>query len=224
MTFGILNLNTSFVLMGILGCTTVLSYFTIVDGLLLGDLIFIAKFFLVIIMLINLFLINFIVLKFRLICITNTSVFICYPFRFLIISSNLKKINGIKWSNYIDTKVIFYRQLFFKTEEGKSITICDKEFENLDSIAKAISKDLMKSKKLKEFNIKRAKTNQSNQFLNVLFAIFLTCAIIYISFKVEIWNDIKLTFIGIILTATILLLISNIRRYLTYKKIMANSC
>lgn len=61
MKFGLVNINTLFVVLGILICSSVLSYISIFEGLLFGDLILIAKFFLVLIILINIIVIAFII-------------------------------------------------------------------------------------------------------------------------------------------------------------------
>ena len=223
MKCSIININTLLVVLTILIGSSVLSYVSIFDGLLLSDLIFIAKIFLVVIILINIILIGFIIYKFRLIIITKREIFIIYPFRFLIIRSELKKIKNIKWSSFIDAKGIYYRKLTFKTENDISIAICDKEFENVDFIAKSINPNIVDYEKFDKLNIERAKSNKSTQLYNVIFAIFLTCCVIYTSLKMANWNSTKLMYVGLLSIFTITILYFNVKKYLTYKKTAANS-
>ena len=218
MKFSIININTLLVVLIILICSSILSYISIFDGLLFSDLILIAKFFLVVIIMINIFLMGFIIYKFRLITITNRKIFIVYPFRFLIIKSNLEDIRNIKWSNYIDAKAIYYRKLSFKTVNNKTITLCDKEFENLDFMAKSINTNIIDNRKIHKLNLERATSNKSTQLLNVFFAIFLTCVIIYVSIKMTNWNSTKLFWVGFLSFLTLNILCFNVKKYLTYKK------
>jgi hypothetical protein len=162
-------------------------------------------------------MIGFVIYKFRVITIYSNEIRIIYPFRFLIIESRIDKLKGIKWSNYIDTKAVYYRKLSFKTENNKTITICDKEFENLDFLAKSLNFDV-ENKNLKKLNIERAKANKSNQFINVVFAIFLSCSLIYIAANMETWNYIKTIFYSITSIIVVFFLIFNIKKYLIYKK------
>jgi hypothetical protein len=217
MKFSLTNVNAFFIVIIILICSSILSYISIFNGLLFSDLILVAKFFLVIIILVNIFMIGFVIYKFRVITIYSNEIRIIYPFRFLIIESRIDKLKGIKWSNYIDTKAVYYRKLSFKTENNKTITICDKEFENLDFLAKSLNFDV-ENKNLKKLNIERAKANKSNQFINVVFAIFLSCSLIYIAANMETWNYIKTIFYSITSIIVVFFLIFNIKKYLIYKK------
>lgn len=217
MKFSLININTFFVVIIILICSSILSYISIFNGLLLGDLILIAKFFLVVVILLNIFIVGFIIYKFRIITIFSNEMFIIYPFRFLIIKSRKDNIKGIKWSNYIDAKAVYYRKLSFKTEKNKTITICDKEFENLDYIAKSLSLDV-ENKNLKRLNIDRAKANKSNQFINVLFAFFLFLSLIYVAVNIETWNFKKTIFFITTSIIAVFFLIFNIKKYLIYNK------
>lgn len=222
MKFSLINVNTFFIIVFILLCSSILSYISIINGLLFNDLILIAKFFLVILILINIFVVGFVIYKFRIIIIYTNKMFIIYPFRFLVVKSRLDKLKAIKWSNYIDTKAVYYRILKFKTENNKTITFCDKEFENLDFIAKSLNFDF-KNKKLENLNIERAKANKSNQFINVLFAIIFFCFSIYIALNMETWNYLRTIFYFVILIIAVFFLISNVKKYLIYKKTIANS-
>ena len=217
MKFSLINVNTFFVVIIILVCTSFLSYNSIFDGLFFSDLILVAKFFLVIIILINIFTIGFVIYKFRVIIIYSNQMLIVYPLRFLTIKSSIDKLKGLKWGNYIDTKAIYYRKLTFKTENNKTITFCDKEFENLDFLAKSLRFDL-ENKNLKRLTIERAKANKSNQFSNVLVATFLTCSMIYAAVNMETWNDVKIIFFSIISIIVIPFLIFNIKKYFMYNK------
>lgn len=222
MKFSIININTLFAVILILTSSSVLSYISIFGEILFGDLIWIGKFFLMVIVLINIFSLGFIIYKLRLIAVTNREIFIIYPLRFSIKKSKREEIKDIKWNKYIDARAIYYRQLSFKTEDGKSISICDKEFENLDAIAKSMGLNIKDNKKIEKLNIERAEANKFNQLINVLFAIFLTCSLIYISVKMETWNYKKIIFIGITSILMILLLVSNVGKYLMYKKTPTN--
>jgi hypothetical protein len=217
MKFSLINVNTFFVVIIILICSSILSYISIFNGLLFNDLILVAKFFLVIIILINIFIIGFVIYKFRVITIYSNEMFLIYPFRFLIIKSRIDKIKGIKWSNYIDTNAVYYRKLTFKTENNKTITICDKEFENLDFLAKSLNFDV-ENKNLEKLNVERAKANKSNQFINVVFAIFLSCSLIYVAANMETWNYNKTIFYSITSIIVVFFLIFNIKKYSIYNK------
>ena len=217
MKFSLINVNTFFVVIFILICSSILSYISIINELFFSDIILIAKFFLIIIILINIFMIGFVIFKFRVIVIYTNEMFLVYPFRFLIIKSRIDRLKGVKWSNYIDAKAVYYRKLTFKTENNKTITICDKEFDNLDFLAKSLSFNV-ENKNLEKLNIERAKANKSNQFFNVVFAIFLTCSLIYIAANMETWNYTKTIFYSITSIFVILFLIFNIKKYLIYDK------
>ncbi|KFC18693.1 hypothetical protein IO90_16975 [Chryseobacterium sp. FH1] len=218
MKFGIININTLFVVLIILICSSILSYISIFKGLIYGDLILIAKFFLALIILINLFIIAFIIFRFRLIIITNRDIFILHPFRFLIIKTKVDRIKKLNWSSYVDSKAIYYRQFTFKTESNQSIILCDKEFENLDYIVQSLSQNTLANKKNYQLNFERAKSNKTTQFYNLVFTIFLICSLVFVTIKMENWNNNNLFSIGLFLMFTIIMFYFNLKKYLTYKK------
>lgn len=218
MKFGLVNINTLFVVLGILICSSVLSYISIFEGLLFGDLILIAKFFLVLIILINIIVIVFIIYRFRLIIITSLDIFIIYPFRFLIIKTKLNKIKNLNWSSYIDSKANYYRQLTLSIEGKKSVSLCDKEFENLDYIANSISQKTVANKKIHQLNIERAKSNKVTQLFNLIFIFFLICSLTFIIIKMENWNYNKAISIGLFAVFVVIMFYFNLKKYLTYKK------
>lgn len=218
MKFGLININTLFVVLGILICSSILSYISIFRGLLFGDLIFIAKFFLAVLILINIIVIALVIYRFRLIIITNQSILIIYPFRFLVVKSKLNKIKNINWTSYIDSKAIYYRQLTFNTEKNKSISLCDKEFENLDYIAKSIGQSTIANKKAQQLNIERAKSNKTTQFYNLIFGSFLICSLAFVTVKMENWSFHKSILIALFSIFTVIMFYFNLKKYLTYKK------
>jgi len=219
MKFSITNINTLLIILATLIGSSVVSYISIFEGLLVSDLILIAKVFLLLIILINVFLIVFIIYKFRLIIITIHEIYIIYPFRFFIITSKLEKIRNIKWSSFIDQKGIYYRQITFKTGNDKSISLSDKEFENLDSLVNAITSKMMENKKIDKLNVDRAKSNKSMQLFNLLFSIFLFCSTIYIFVKMINWNSTKLIIVGFASILTGNTIYFNLKKYLTYRRI-----
>lgn len=218
MKFGLININTFFVVLGILICSNVLSYLSLFKGLLFRDLILIAKFFLAVLILINIIVIAFVIYRFRLIIITKQSILIIYPFRFLIIKTKLNKIKNLSWNSYIDSKAIYYRQLTFNTENNKSIILCDKEFENLDYIAKSICQSTIANKKVHQLNIERAKSNKTTQFYNLIFTSFLICSLAFVTVKMENWSFHKSISIALFSIFTIIMIYFNSKKYLTYRK------
>lgn len=218
MKLGIININTFFVVLIILICSSILSYISIFKGLLYGDLIWIAKFFLALMILINIFVIAFIIFKFRLLIITNRDIFILYPFRFLLLKTKIDKIKNLSWKSYVDSKAFFYRQLTFRTESNKSISLCDKEFENLDYISQSLGQNTIANKKIQQLNIQRAKSNKETQFYNLVFTIFLICSLVFVTIKMENWTINKSFSIGLFSIFTFIMFYFNLKKYLTYKK------
>ena len=219
MKFGIINISTLFIVLIILICSSILTYISIFKGLFLhGNLIFIAKFFLALIILINFFTIAFIIFRFRLIIITNRDIFIFYPFRFLIIKTKMDKIKNLNWSSYTDSKAIYFRQLTFETESNKSINLCDKEFENLDYISQALGHNTFANKKVEQLNFERAKSNKATQFYNLICIIFLICSLVFVTIKMENWNNNTSIMLGLFSIFTFIMFYFSLKKYLIYKK------
>jgi hypothetical protein len=121
---GIFNINTLLITLLLLSSTSTLTYISFQN-----NLSFSSPFLYVFIQLISLAFFVFFVSKLRWVWVTKKCIYICYPLRFKLIKSDLKKIRSIKWR--IDNSVdgIYYRQFSFITENQKSIILDDLEMD-----------------------------------------------------------------------------------------------
>jgi hypothetical protein len=209
---GIFNINTLLITLLLLSSTSTLTYVSFQN-----NLSFSSPFLYVFIQLISLAFFVFFVSKLRWVWVTKKCIYICYPLRFKLIKSDLKKIRSIKWR--IDNSVdgIYYRQFSFITENQKSIILDDLEFENLDQLTNFIShqlKDINFNHNLKKINYKRAINNKIIQLFNLIFASFSTIFLLYKFYTIEIWNT------KIWIVVSVISIICLLWLYLNYKKFM----
>jgi hypothetical protein len=179
----------------------------------------------VIILPLNIATIAFVIYKYRWVWVTNKCIYIHYPLRFQLIKSDLNKISSIKWRENISAKGIFYRQFCFKTENLKSIVLDDMEFENLDQLTNFIShqlKDINFNHNLKKINYKRAINNKINQLFNLIFASISTIFLLYISYKIEIWNTKIWIVVSVISLICLFWLYLNYKKFILYLKTIKN--
>ena len=224
MRFSIHNINSFSNILFVLVLLSGLNYGTITSNLF-HEAIFLLKIWLIFFMLMNVFVIIFVIYKFRVIIVSEEYITIVYPLKLQIIKHELSRIKKTNWSSFIPYNSIYYRKVTLYIENQKPLELTDREFENLDSLANLIPsvKNDSNNAKLKEINFERAENNKSEQFNSLLFLSFLLFAIICVSINMEEWSNIKVVVIVVLSSFLVLLLGFNLKRYLLYKKTSANS-
>ena len=148
-----------------LGCGGTLSYMTISKHLFSGDLIFIAKFFVGLLIIITIGVLGFLLVKFRILLITKQKMIVLNPFILRLKTTDLKNINKYKWTNW-DIKATVFRTIEIKLNNGDKIKISDFEFENFDYLVTKLP-GKTDSKEKSEVDLKQAKANLSNMAFNI---------------------------------------------------------
>jgi len=138
---------------------------TISKHLFSGDLIFIAKFFVGLLIIITIGVLGFLLVKFRILLITKQKMIVLNPFILRLKTTDLKNINKYKWTNW-DIKATVFRTIEIKLNNGDKIKISDFEFENFDYLVTKLP-GKTDSKEKSEVDLKQAKANLSNMAFNI---------------------------------------------------------
>jgi len=162
---GLNNIFTILWFLIMLGCGGTLSYMTISKHLFSGDLIFIAKFFVGLLIIITIGVLGFLLVKFRILLITKQKMIVLNPFILRLKTTDLKNINKYKWTNW-DIKATVFRTIEIKLNNGDKIKISDFEFENFDYLVTKLP-GKTDSKEKSEVDLKQAKANLSNMAFNI---------------------------------------------------------
>lgn len=195
-------------------CGGTLTYFAFDKNLFTGDLVFIAKFFVGLFILITLGILFYFLYKFRLLIIDSQKIISIHPFWFKKQRIDLTKIKKLKLENFFAFREIVYRKIEITDTNGK-LEINDLEFENFEKLTSELNFDRNKKE---EIDLEQAKSNLSNLKFNVY---ILSGLLIFLVFN-TIWNK---GFHPIILAFFIcigILLYGSIKRKTKYKRIIKN--
>ena len=194
----------------ILICGGTLTYFSFDQSLFTSDLVFIAKFFVGLIILITAVTLFYLFYKFRVLIIDNNKIISIHPFRLKKDKIDLTKIKKLKLENFFAFKGTVYRKVKI-TGSNTTLEINDLEFENFEKLTSELKID---KKKKKEIDLEQAKSNFSNTNFNVYvlsgFLIFLVLNTVWNS-QIHLINLIFFICIG-------LLLYASVKRRVDYKR------
>lgn len=211
MKIGINNIFTSFWFSLILICGGTLTYFSFDRNLFTSDLIFIAKFFIVLIILITIGILFYFVYKFRILIIDNKKIISVHPFWFKQEKIDLTKIKKLKLENFFAFRGTVYRKIKI-TDSNGTMEITDLEFENFEKLTSKLKVD---EKKKKEIDLEQAKSNFSNINFNVY---VLTGLLIFLVLN-TVWNSRFHLITIVFFFYTGLLLYASVKRRIQYKQI-----
>lgn len=211
MKIGINNIFTSFWFSLILICGGTLTYFSFDRNLFTSDLIFIAKFFIVLIILITIGILFYFVYKFRILIIDNKKIISVHPFWFKQEKIDLTKIKKLKLENFFAFRGTVYRKIKI-TDSNGTMEITDLEFENFEKLTSKLRVD---EKKKKEIDLEQAKSNFSNINFNVY---VLTGLLIFLVLN-TVWNSRFHLITIVFFFYTGLLLYASVKRRIEYKQI-----
>ena len=208
MTIGKYNILTTLWFILMLSCGSILTYSTW-DKLFSSDIIFIAKFFVVLVYILTLGTIIFLLVKFRLLFVTKDKLTSLYLFRLQKTTILLDEIANSKWITW-DIKAHKFVSLTITDKNKNQVSISDFEFENLNSIAASIIGDNYLDKSIFHFK-EQAKQNKS---LTYFLAITSTALFIFCIGKLDLDKSFNATHaIFIFIIATILATIKRIVKY-----------
>lgn len=215
MKIGVNNIFTTFWFFSIFLCGGTLIYFVAFDkNLFTSDLVFIAKFFVGLSILITIGILFYFLYKFRILIIDNEKIISIHPFWFKKQRIDILKIKTLKLENFVAFREAVYRKIEITDTNGK-LEINDFEFENFEKLTSELNFDRNKKK---EIDLNQAKSNLSNLKFNVY---ILSGLLILIVFN-TIWNSgyhpINLPFF----ICTVILLYASIKRITKYKRIIKN--
>lgn len=211
MKIGINNIFTSFWFSLILICGGTLTYFSFDRNLFTSDLIFIAKFFIGLIILITIGILFYFVYKFRILIIDNKKIISVHPFWFKQEKIDLTKIKKLKLENFFAFRGTVYRKIKI-TDSNGTMEITDLEFENFEKLTSKLRVD---EKKKKEIDLEQAKSNFSNINFNVY---VLTGLLIFLVLN-TVWNSRFHLITIVFFFYTGLLLYASVKRRIEYKQI-----
>lgn len=212
MKIGIYNIFTSFWFILMFSCGGTLTYISIDKNLFSSDLIFVAKFFIGLIVIITMGLLFYFLFKFRILIISNNKVISFYPFLFKIEKINLKDIKNLKLLNFHAFKGIVYKKIKITDSNGK-LEISDLEFENFENL---ISELKINQNRKREIYFKQAKSNLSDVNFNIY---LLSVLLLFIIFNVLINSGFH-PLIIMFFIFNIVLLYASVKRKLEYKRII----
>lgn len=215
MKIGINNIFTTFWFFLMFLCGGTLTYFAFDKKIFTGDLIFVGKFFVGLIVLVTIGLIIYVIFKFRIIIVANNKIVSYYPFLFKKKKVDLKTIKKLKLENFFAFKGTVYKKIKI-TDSNGTLEITDLEFENFERLTSEIKVDVNK-KKIIDF--KQANSNFSSTNFNVYLLLGILIFLIYNAIWVSGYHIIIFAF-GICVG---ILLYVSIKRKIKYKRIIKNS-
>ncbi len=189
-----------------------LTYLSIDKNLFTSDLIFIAKFFVGLLVLITNGLLFYFLYKFRILIIDNNKIISFYPFWLKKEKIDLNKIKNLKLENFYAFKGTVYRKIKISDLNG-TLEINDLEFENFENLT---SKLIINQNRKKEIDLKQAKSNLSNLNFSVYLLSGFLIFIIFNILKNNNFHPLLLTFI----LCNGILLYGSVKRKMEYNRII----
>ena len=212
MKIGINNIFTSFWFFTMFLCGGTLTYFSLDKKIFTGDLIFVGKFFVGLIVLITISLFFYFIYKFRIIIVANKNIVSFYPFLKKKKKIDLNDIKKLKLENFFAFRGTVYRRIKITDSKG-TLEINDLEFENFERLTSELKVDLNKRKKI---DFEQANSNFSNINFNVYILLGL---LIFLVFN-TIWNSGFHLIIFSFFICVGILLYASIKRKIKYKRII----
>jgi hypothetical protein len=196
-----------------LSCGSILAFVSW-DKIFCSDVIFVAKFFIVLLYFITLGTIIFLILKLRILIVTKNKLTSLFLFRLQKTTIRLDEIKISKWTTF-DIKAHKFISLTITDKSQNKVSISDFEFENFESIAASILGDKYLEKSIFYFK----EQSRQNKFFTYFIAIISTALLVICIDKLNInkgFNASHAIFIFIILT--ILAAIKRIKQYRRIEK------
>jgi hypothetical protein len=212
MTIGIYNILTTLWFILMLGSGSILTYMTW-DKIVSSDIIFIAKFLVVLVYILTLGTIIFLLIKLRLLFVTKDKLTSLYLFRLKKTTIFKDEITTSKWATW-EIKAHKFVSLTITDKSKNQVSLSDFEFENFDSIASSILGDNYLDKSITHYKEQSKQNISVTNFIAILTGIFSILIIV----KSAILKDINYTnclmFLGAFVT-----FLATIKRINTYRKI-----
>ncbi len=214
MKIGINNIFTSFWFFIMFLCGGTLTYISFDRNIFTSDLIFIAKFFVGLIVLITIGILFYFLYKFRILIIDSEKIISIHPFWFKKQRIDLTKIKKLKLENFFAFKGTVYRKIEITDTNGK-LEINDLEFENFEKLTSELNFDRNKKK---EIDLEQAESN----FSNINFNVYVLSGLLIFLVLNTIWNSGFHYIIIFFFICIGLLLYASIKRRIEYKQIKKN--
>jgi hypothetical protein len=211
MTIGLNNFLTTLWFILMLSSGSILTY-TTWDKIFHSDIIFIAKFFIVIIYILALGTMIFLLIKFRILFVTKDKLTSLYIFRLKKTTILIDEIATSKWTTW-DIKAHKFISLTITDKRKNQLSLSDFEFENFDNIVASILGDKNLNKSLTHYK-EQAKQNKS---LTYFLAITSTALLIFCFRKLEMGDGFNWT--HAICFVTIVTILATIKRIIKYRQI-----
>ena len=212
MKIGIPNIFTSAWFLFMLICSGWLTYITFDSNLLTGDLIFIGKFFMIVIVLMFIFFLVFVIINFRIVFRQKDEIVFIKPFLFKADRIALNDIQKTKLENFFSFRHTVYRRIQISTR-NKKLLISDLEFENFDDLLYGIPYDEIKKN---EIDLSQAKSEVTHIGYNLLLTVFM----LSICLLMIIFQKVYHLFLLVIILVNLILLYASIKRKIRYRKIL----
>lgn len=211
MKIGIYNILTTLWFILMLSCGIILTYMTW-DKIFSSDIIFITKFFVVLVYMLTLGTIIFLLIKLRLLFVTKNKLTSLYLFRLKKTTILKDEITTSKWTTW-DIKAHKFITLTITDKRKNQVSLSDFEFENIDSIASSIIGDNYLDNSIFHF---KAQAKQNNS-LTYFVAIITTTLLIFSIVKLDLNKSFNATHALSIFS--ILTILATVRRIIKYRHI-----
>ncbi|MHC1774603.1 MAG: hypothetical protein AB9834_04235 [Lentimicrobium sp.] len=212
MTIGLNNIFTSFWFLLMIGgglklTTTILPRFDRID-------FWMAKFWLIDIMIITIGVIVFFLLKFRILIVNKRKIISFFPFRLKVTIIEKTNIKSIKWTN-VSQNATLHKCFQIKDFENNTIEFSDFEFENYYTLESMIWSKQYENSERDKIIIEQATNNIGNSKFLTLILFGLSVFIVGLLIKDSLYMELRLT----ILFLTLILFLTSARKTMKYIKI-----
>jgi hypothetical protein len=216
MIIGLNNIFTTIWFLLMLICGGLISIVSIDKGLLFGDLIFIAKFFVGLLTLITIGVTGFFLYKFRILIITKKRIISLRPFIFKIVLIEFTKIEKYEWKTW-QIKATQYKTIQIWDNNQRFVSFSDFEFENFDKLVSKLPIQQDDKQRL-WIAYNQAKTNVS--FMT--FMIIVNLAFIVIISWIALTKGSIHQSVWIFLIVSLILIYASLKRRKIYRMIIKN--
>lgn len=210
MRIGFNNIFTTLWFALMLGFGGALTYTSIEKGIFFEDVLFIAKFFMGLLISITLGVAVFFLFKFRFLIITDRRLISIHPFIFRFRSFEIKNISNISWQIWT-LKATVFKTIVLKGKTNKIISFSDFEFENFEQLVSKIP-NVQNDKKKSEIYYEQAKSNLSFMTFMLILNALLIGYILYSSIRG----------VAVFTILSLLLIYASQKRRMRYKQVIKN--
>jgi hypothetical protein len=176
--------------------------------------LWIAKFWLIVLIILTIGVIVFFLLKFRILIVNKRKIISVFPFRLKVTVIEKTEIKNIKWTNVLQ-KATLHKCMQITDFNNSTIKFTDFEFENYYTLESMIWSKQYKNSEREKMIIDQASNNIGNSKFLTLILFGLSVFIAGLLIKDSLYMELRLT----ILCITLILFFTSARKTMKYVKI-----